>query len=99
MQLHRKYAGQGLVVMSLDVDQGEWEQKDKVLKFLTDQGATFPNYIFKDRPQKVDDWTEKHDASATPALVAFDRQGTRVIVPDLKTVDEQEAFVKKLLAK
>ena len=62
MQLHRKYAGDGLVVMSLNIEQSEWEQKDKVLNFLTKQEATFPNYIFKDRPQKVDDWLEKYDA-------------------------------------
>ena len=99
MQLHRKYAADGLVVMSLDIEQGEWEQKEKVLKFLTEQGATFPNYIFKDRPQKVDDWTERYDASATPALVAFDRRGKRVVVPPLKTTEDEEAFVKQLLAR
>ncbi len=99
MQLHRKYATDGLVVMSLDVDQLEWEKKEKVLKFLSDQDAKFPNYIFRDRPQRVDDWLEKYDAASTPALVVFDRAGQRVRVPDLKTVDEQEAFVKQVLAR
>lgn len=97
MQLHRKYAGDGLVVMSLDIEPDEWEQKDKVLKFLTGQEATFPNYIFKDRRQKVDDWLERYDAFAVPALVVFDRNGKRVPVPPLPTPEEEEAFVRKVL--
>ena len=99
MQLHRKYAGDGLVVMSLNIEQSEWEQKDKVLNFLTKQEATFPNYIFKDRPQKVGDWLEKYDASAVPALVVFDRTGKRVPVPPLPTPEEEEAFVRKVLGR
>lgn len=99
MQLHRKYAGDGLVVMSLDVMPDEWQEKDKVLKFLAEKEATFPNYIFLDRRQKVDDWTDRHEAYATPALVVFDRNGKRVRVPpEVNTPEEEEEFVKKLLA-
>lgn len=100
MQLHRKYAADGLVVISLDIQPDEWEEKADVLKFLTDQKADFHNFLFLDRPQKVDDWLEKHDARMTPAVVMFDRNGKRVKVPDFgPKFDEEEAFVRKVLGK
>jgi thioredoxin-related protein len=99
VQLHRKYAGDGLVVVSLDIEPDDWGQKADVLTFLTEKKADFPNYVFVDRPQKVDDWMERHGVSGTPAVVLFDRDGKRVKVPDFKDADEEEAFVKKLLGK
>lgn len=99
MQLHRKYAADGLVVISLDIEPDEWEEKGKVLKFLTDQKADFPNYLFVDRRQVVDDWLEKHEGTPTPAVVLFDRDGKRVKVPDFKDPGEEEAFVKQVLGK
>jgi hypothetical protein len=99
VQLHRKYAGDGLVVMSLDIMPDEWQEKEKVLKFLTEKEATFPNYIFLDRRQKIDDWTDRHEAYSTPALVVFDRNGKRVPPPAGHTPEEEEAFVRKLLGK
>ncbi len=97
MQLHRKYAADGLVVMSLDIEPDEWNDKSKVLKFLTEQKADFHNYIFLDRGQAVQDWLDKHEGTPTPAVVLFDRAGKRVKVPDFKDADEEEAFVKKVL--
>jgi len=98
VQLHRKYAADGLVVMSVDIKSDEWkESREKVLKFLTEKGATFPNYIFQDRPDKVGIWMDRHGVSATPAVVAFNRDGRRVPVPNFRTNEEEEAFVKKLL--
>jgi hypothetical protein len=99
VQLHREFAADGLVVMSLDIMPDEWDEQEKVLKFLTDKQADFPNYIFKDRQQKVDDWLEKHGVSFTPAVIAFDRTGKRVPVPPLKSEKDEELFVKKLLGK
>ncbi len=99
MQLHRTHAADGLVVMSLDVNPEEWNEKEKVLKFLTGQKADFANYIFRDKGEVVDDWLDRHDAGATPAVVLFDRSGKRVPVPEFKTTAEIDAFVKQLLAR
>jgi hypothetical protein len=97
VQLHRKYAADGLVVMSLDIEPDEWNEKGDVLKFLTDQKADFRNYIFRDREQVVQDWLDKHEGSPAPAVVLFDRGGKRVQVPEFKDAEEEEAFVKKVL--
>ncbi len=86
-------------MMSLDIDPGEWDKKDKVLGFLTDMKADFPNYIFRGDQRVVDDWLEKHEVAGTPQMVAFDRNGKRVSVPDFRTVGQEEAFIKKLLGK
>jgi hypothetical protein len=86
-------------MMSLNVDPGEWKQKEKVLKFLTDQKADFPNYIFQDAPENVGNWLEKHEVAGTPQFVAFDRTGRRVPVPDFASEADETAFIKKLLGK
>jgi len=109
VQLHRDFAKDGLVVMSLDVIPEEWDEKDKVLKFLTGKEATFPNYIFADKPKAYEAWQAAHDAENTPAFVAFDRQGkwVRYTEPKPQGTEEEKdaahaeaerAFVKKLLA-
>lgn len=108
VQLHRDFAAEGLVVMSLDIIPEEWDEKDKVLKFLTEQGATFPNYIFADKQKTLDTWQEAHEAEMTPAFVAFDRQGKWVRYPEIRPTgtpeqkdaahaEAERAFVKKLL--
>lgn len=103
MQLHREFANDGLVLMSLDVAPDEWDEKNKVLKFLTDKKADFPNFILFDKEQVIDAWIEKNDIFPTPNMLAFDRSGRPVPVPRFKgkTVEEkaeqERAFVKKLL--
>lgn len=99
MQLHREFQGNGLVVMSLDIIPGEWAEKDKVVKFLTEKGADFPNYILREDDKAAEAWLDKYEAAAVPALVVFDRNGRRVPVPDFKTVEEEKQFVKRLVGK
>jgi hypothetical protein len=109
VQLHRDLAKDGLVVITLDVDTTEIEKKGEVLKFLTGQKADCANYIFTGDEDAVYDWMVKYDATATPALVVFNRQGERVVVPEVEaegTPAEKKAahlkaereFVQKLLA-
>lgn len=102
MQLHRDLAKDGLVVITLDVDMTDIDQKDKVLKFLVGQKADCANYLFTGDEDEVYEWQKKYDATATPAMVVINRKGERVVVPDAGTLKEQvkaeEELVKKLLA-
>jgi len=41
--MHKKYGKDGLVCMSVSVDQ--LDDKDKAHKFLKSKGATFANYL------------------------------------------------------
>jgi len=97
VDLHVKFAKEGLVCISLNVYPEEIKEKNKVLEFLKKQGADFPNLIFKDDDKKVDDWQEKYDAVSTPAYVLFDRKGERKIISEKAKPQEVEEIVKKLL--
>jgi hypothetical protein len=104
VQLHRDFAKDGLVVVSLDVVADDWEQKADVVKFLTRQKADFPNYILKDTEAAVDAFTETREVFPTPSILVFDRTGQRVEVPPFKgrsleeKAEHDRQFVQKLLA-
>jgi thiol-disulfide isomerase/thioredoxin len=72
VHLHEKYAKDGLVCMSVSVDQEE--ARANALAFLVKQKATFPNF-WLDEPRDV--WQEKWNMNGPPALFVFDRQGRR----------------------
>jgi thiol-disulfide isomerase/thioredoxin len=70
VELHRDLANAGVVCMSVTIDE-----KDKVeaaLKFLREQGATFPNYLL-DEDAAV--WQEKWAINGVPAVFVFGRDG------------------------
>src|SRR5688572_7493753 len=71
--MHEKYGKDGLVCVSLSVD--ELSNKDKALRFLKKQKATFPNYLL-DEESTV--WQEHFDAAAQPVQVVYDRAGKLV---------------------
>ena len=69
--MQNKYGKDGVVAMSVSLDDpNEKDNKDKVLKFLENQKATFSNYILDEKPEL---WQEKLKIDAVPALFVFDR--------------------------
>jgi len=72
--MHEKYAGQGLAVVSvsLDEDPGKPEVQEQVLKFLKERKATFTNVILD---EQFEVWNKKFDFVAPPCVFVFDRQG------------------------
>ena len=98
VELHRQRAYQGLVVMSVNVQESELKKKEKVLAFLSKHGATFPNFIFKDDAKAVDSWQRRNGARYTPGTVVFNRAGERVPVPEDAPPEDIEAIVARLLA-
>ncbi|MBA4068074.1 MAG: hypothetical protein C0501_31100 [Isosphaera sp.] len=86
VELHQKYADQGLVVVGVSMDKygdADGYKKDKVLKFLADQKATFPNFIVAE-PKKDEEPLLKllGDYSAIPYMALYDRAGRRVWTTD-----------------
>jgi len=93
VELHKKYADKGLVCVSLSMDKfGDLEdyKKEKVLDFLKDKKATFPNFIVSD-PKKDEEPLTKliGDSSLIPYMVMFDRAGKKVWTSEEKYTDEQ----------
>src|SRR5262245_31153844 len=73
VEMHRKYGKDGVVAISVDVDDpAEEDAKDKVLTFLTKQKAAFPNFILDEKPEI---WQEKFDSATLPIVFVFDRDG------------------------
>ena|SRR5436309_12857570 len=71
--MHRKYAKQGLVAVSVSVDDLEdKETQAEVLKFLRQQKATFANFLLNETPE---DWQKKLKIEAVPAMFVFNRAG------------------------
>jgi len=98
VELHRKHAADGLVVMSVDINDKELKKKEKVVNFLMKHEAQFPNYILTDDKRKVIEWQKKNGAEFTPGVILFDRTGERIPVPEDAPNDEIEAVLTKLLA-
>jgi hypothetical protein len=81
--MHKKYAKDGLVAITLNLDPlSEGEGADdksrsaditaRALKFLREKGATGVNLLL-DAPTEF--WQEKFGFAAPPTLFVFDRQG------------------------
>src|SRR5262249_33793746 len=73
VELHKKYADKGLVCISLSMDKfGDIEEykKEKVLEFLKDKKASFPNFIVAN-PKKDEEPLSKviGDFSLIPYMV------------------------------
>jgi hypothetical protein len=104
--MHRKYGPDGLVCMSVSVDEPEEEGqleplKKRVLDFLTKQKAEFANYLL-DEDAGV--WQNKWKFKAPPAALVFGPDGTLARKfdnedPDHEfTYEDVEPVVRKLLA-
>jgi hypothetical protein len=92
--MHNTYAKDGLVCMSVSVD--DKDDKDKTLAFLQKQHATFENYLI-DEPAAV--WNTKLEVAAPPAVLVFDRDGQRLkkFGEEQFTYEDVEKFVAPLL--
>jgi|SRR5437588_8450923 len=80
--MHRKYSKDGLVCMSVSVNDAD--DKDKALEFLKKQNAEFGNYLID---EKGEVWSRLLNVSGPPAALIFDRAGQRV-----KTFTTEESF-------
>lgn len=103
VQLHQRYAKDGLVCISVALmgDLQEVKDKDKVLAFLQKQQATFPNFFLEEEPAL---WQEKFDINGPPAIFVFNRDNKRAAKFDHNDPNRQydehdvEKVVKELLA-
>ena len=76
VELHKKYAGKGLAVMSLSLDDPEKPKKIAEAKaFLTEKKAVFPNWVLN---ETMDDAFEKLNIQAIPAVFLFGPDGKEI---------------------
>ncbi|VTS01280.1 TlpA disulfide reductase family protein [Tuwongella immobilis] len=70
VRLHRQRAADGLVCVSVSVDDPE--DKDKALAFLTKQGAGFFNILLD---EKYEVWQDHYTVAAVPMVVVYGKDG------------------------
>lgn len=98
VDLHRRYAADGLVLLTLNVDPSEYPRRDDVHAFLRKQQADCGNRMLRDEPKAMAAWKQKYEVISTPQVVAFDRTGEWVpFRVNPKTDATVDGFVKGLL--
>jgi hypothetical protein len=71
--MHKKYAKDGLMAVSVALDDvKDMKVRDRLIKFLTAQGAGFSNFMLD---ESDDLWREKLNISGPPCIYVFNRQG------------------------
>jgi thiol-disulfide isomerase/thioredoxin len=92
--LHKKYKDKGLVCMSVSMDKegpkGTYD-KEKVLAYLKDQGAEFPNFIVLDPDGAEDQLTKLFGKEAgIPFMALFNKEGKRACDSEQKKLTDEE---------
>ena len=96
--MQKKYAKDGMAAVSVDLDDpGEKDIKDRVLKFLQSQQATFTNLML-DEPSNV--WQKNLGIDGVPAVFVYGRDGAIAKkFTDEYTYEDVEKVVVELLKK
>ncbi|MDB5311586.1 MAG: tlpA 2 [Gemmataceae bacterium] len=97
--MHKKYAEKGLVCVSVSMDKWEHAKdyqeengKEKVLAFLKEKGASFPNFIATDPDGELPKLEARFgEFAGIPHMAIFDRGGRKVWDSEsgAKLTDEQ----------
>jgi thiol-disulfide isomerase/thioredoxin len=98
VEMQQKYGKEGLVCISMSIDQPE--DKDAALQFLIKEKATFENFLIDEKPAV---WSKAWNFRNVPALRVYGRDGKLAKQFDYEDADNQfdhaevEPFVVKLL--
>jgi thiol-disulfide isomerase/thioredoxin len=89
-----KYKDKGLVCFSVSFDpdgpKGSYD-KEKVLKFLTEKGAAFPNFIVTDYKQTDEKFSKRFGLEGgIPFQVLFGKDGKKVWDSEAKELKDEE---------
>lgn len=82
VEMHKKYADKGLVCISVSMDKlgpADEYKREKVLDFLKEKGATFPNYIVANPEADEKKLAARFgEFAGIPYMAVFDKTGRRV---------------------
>ncbi len=100
VELHRKYAADGVACMSVSIDDAE--DQEAALKFLKSKGATFANFLVAEENSQ---WKKKWAIGGVPVVFVYGRDGKLAKRFDNSNPDSQftyndvTKFVEGLLAR
>ena len=105
VELHKKYKDKGLACVSVSMDKegpkGSFD-KEKVLKYLKEQDAAFPNFIVLSPDDDEEKLNKRFGKEAgIPFMAHFNKEGKRVWDSEQKTLkdDELVKLLEEQLAK
>ena len=95
VELHKKYKDKGLACVSVSMDKEGPKKaydKEKVLKFLKDQDAAFPNFIVADPDADEKKLVERFgkEGGILPFMAVFGKDGKKVWDSEQKRLKDEE---------
>lgn len=105
VETHKKYKDKGLLCVSVSMDKegpAKEYDKEKVLKFLKEKDAAFPNYILLDYKQTEEKITKRFGLDGgIPFMAMFDKAGRKVWDSEEKSLkdDELDKLIEEQLKK
>jgi thiol-disulfide isomerase/thioredoxin len=95
IELHKKYKDKGLACVSVSMDKEGPKKsydKEKVLKFLKDQDAAFPNFIVADPDADEKKLIERFgkEGGILPFMAVFGKDGKKVWDSEQKKLKDEE---------
>jgi hypothetical protein len=88
VEMHKKYAAQGLVAISVSLDDPRDKKvRGKIDQFLEKQRADFPNLVLD---AKDEEWQERLKINGPPCVYVFNRDNRHV----LKLVEEEVKYAE-----
>lgn len=98
VELHNKLKDQGVVFISLSVD--EPADIANALEFLKAKKAFFPNYLLDDTDKNKEAWEEKFATQSPPIVHIYDRTGVKVkTMEGKKQLADMDKFLEDLVGK
>jgi len=105
VEIHKKYTDRGLICMSVSLDQegprGSYD-KQKVLKFLQEKNATFPNFILLGYQEDAEKVGRRFGLEGgIPFLSLIGKNGNKVWDSETKKLSEEQLnkLIEEQLAK
>jgi len=98
VEMHQKYAGKGLAVISLSLDDRDKpKQVDEAREFLKEKKAVFTNFLLN---EEFGDGFDKLNVNAIPAVFLFGPDGKEVKRFTMDDTDNQFTYeqVEKVIA-
>jgi thiol-disulfide isomerase/thioredoxin len=96
VELYHKHKANNVQFASVDIMFEEIPDTKRVVQFLKDKKAVFPNWIINDTEANRDAWMERIKVVGTPAVLFYDRSGELVKSLENPTPEKIEATIKEL---
>lgn len=97
VKLHQARAADGVQAISVAWDTAD--DRGKALGFLTEQKATFPNFLLDRDEDDTKKWMDSKNVKSIPVVLVYDRDGKLAKKFDLDNPDDQFTYeqVNKLV--